>query len=81
MKYETTDLSGGKKSAAGDYSITLSNPCVNKAYVKITPPSDSDFPELSYTIFDDAKVFAAHGEFTTTFTNPPVSNAALCGAI
>lgn len=81
VKYETEDRSGGKKSVNADYSLTISNPCIDEAYVKITPPSDSDFPELSYTIFDDPKVFAPHGEFTATFTNLPVSNANLCGNI
>ena len=33
VKYETEDRSGGKNSVNADYSLTISNPCIDKTYV------------------------------------------------
>ena len=82
MNYTVYDHDGDSISGlydTVDFNVVISDPCEDSTLVAITPPV---LPTLNHIIFDPtASVYAAHDEFTVSFTNSPVTNSTLCGDI
>ena len=71
-KYQVAAQQSGSK----DLIYTIKNPCIDPAYVVITPPAD--VVNQKYIVFDDPVDFTV-SDFTLTTT--PITDHDLCGDI